>query len=147
MHLGLFHRAGPPLNAWASALTHNIPPKAIKNSGERQGSREPYGNYSQDTGLSRSSRQPPEIGELEAVGGLWRKRVSKRNQEYPGFYFRKNAVEKYLKETYPHEFTDGHLYHKVHWLFALMDKYDLTNSNVQRREIFNFSNLLLERKI
>lgn len=70
--------------------------------------------------------------------------MSKRNKEYPGFYFRKNAVEKYLKETYPHEFTDGRLYHKVHWLFALMDRYGLTDTNRQRQAIFDYASLLLE---
>lgn len=30
-YLGLYHRAGPTLNAWASALRHNIPPKACSS--------------------------------------------------------------------------------------------------------------------
>lgn len=70
MYLGLHHRAGPTLNAWASALTHNIPPKASKTGGERQGSREPSGNYSQDTGLSRKYRIPLSRG-VNRGGRLW----------------------------------------------------------------------------
>jgi|SRR6185503_6712474 len=58
MYLGLHHRAGPTLNAWASALTHDLPPKAAKTCGEGQGSPEPRGNYRQDTGLSRKSLPP-----------------------------------------------------------------------------------------
>lgn len=57
MYLGLHHRAGPPLNVRASALSYNIPPRAFKKGGERQGSREAKSaNYAQETGLNGKYR-------------------------------------------------------------------------------------------
>lgn len=73
MHLGLHHRAGPTLNARASALSSNIPPQAFKKCGERQGSREAKSaNYAQDTGLSGKDRHSLARG-VRYGGRLWRK--------------------------------------------------------------------------
>lgn len=71
-------------------------------------------------------------------------KMKKRNQLYPGYVLRKNAVEKYLRLMYPHEFKDGKFFHKTNWVYHVMDRYGLANTNCQRRAIFEYSELLLE---